>query len=107
MSELGKLTRRISFQAPTTTKTGQGAPVKSFAHSFYAWASRVQTGSGNEQYINDRLVSPYNFRYTIHHQGALNETMRIVDEGVQYNILSVTPDDRKMFTDVFVEKVTE
>lgn len=92
---------------PTTTKSEMGAPVKGFAHSFYAWASRVQTGSGNEQFVNDRLVTPYNFRYRTHYQSRINETMRIVDEGVTYNILSLTPDDMKMFVEIFVEKVTE
>lgn len=107
MGKVGNMNRRVSFQVPNTTKTGQGAPLKAFVHSFYAWTSRVQTGSGNETYINDRLVSPYNYRYTTHYQSAINETMRIVDEGVSYNILSLTPDDRKMFVDIFVEKVTE
>ena len=101
------MTRRVSFQVPTTTKTAMGAPQKGFAHSFYAWVSRVQVGSGNEQYINNRLVSPYNFRYHAHYQSAINETMRIADDGVSYNILSIIPDDRKMFVDIFVEKVTE
>jgi SPP1 family predicted phage head-tail adaptor len=101
------MNRRVSFQVPTTVRTGMGAPQKGFAHSFYAWVSREQLGSGNEQYVNDRLVSPYNFRYHTHYQGSINETMRIVDDSVSYNILSVTPDDMKMFIDIIVEKVTE
>lgn len=103
----GKLTRRVSFQVPTTARTEMGAPQKGFAHSFYAWCSREQMGDGNEQYVNERLVLPYRFRYRAHYQSAINETMRIVDNSVSYNILSVNPVEMNMFIDIIVEKVTE
>jgi SPP1 family predicted phage head-tail adaptor len=103
----GTFDRKVSFCTPVNTKTGMGAASKLFVHSFYAWANRVQVGSGNEQYINDRLVSPYNYKYQVHYKSGINETMRIIDNSVSYNILSITPDERKIFLDVFVEKVME
>lgn len=109
MGTIGKMNRRVSFQVATTAKTGMGAAQKGFAHSFSAWVSREQLGAGNEQYVNDRLVSPYSFRYRANYRNKswINETMRIVDDTEIFNILSVTSDDMKIFTDMIVEKVTE
>lgn len=107
MDSTAKMNRRVSFQVPSTGRTGMGAPQKGFAHSFYAWVSREQIGSGNEQYINDRLLSPYSFKYKAHFQKSINETMRIVDDSVTYNILSITPDDLRMFVEIITEKIAE
>lgn len=106
---IGLFSRKISLCVATTTKTAMGAPAKGFSHSFYMKASREQVGSGNEQYINNRLVSPYNYKYRTHYKSRelINETMRIIDDSETFNILSVTPDDFKMFLEIFVEKVTE
>ena len=103
------MNRRISFEVPTTGKTAMGAPQKGFAFLFFAWASRKQNGTGNEQYITDRLVSPYGYTYRTYYRDRIwiNETMRIVEDGVSYNILSLNRDDLKIFLDIIVEKVTE
>lgn len=101
---IGNLSRRVSFQVAVNGKTPGGAPVKSFVHSFYAWCSREKS-EGGEQYSNQRLVVPYGYKYRAHYQSSINETMRIVDDGVSYNILSVDRDG--LFTDITAEKVTE
>lgn len=109
MAEIANMNRKISFEVPTTVKTAMGAPQKGFVFSFYAWASRKQIGTGNEQYVNDRLISPYGYSYRTHYRNRswINETMRIVDDGIVYNILSINPDELKMFIDIIVEKITE
>ncbi len=107
MGNPGTFNRKVSFQVPTTTKTSMGAPQKGFAHSFYAYCSRVATGNNNEQYVNNRLVVPGRFLYRTHYKSTIDETMRIADESVNYNILQATPDDMKMFIDIIAEKVTE
>ena len=104
MEKIGKYDRHVSFQVPTTTKTSGGGVQKGFAHSFYAWCGREVISEGNEQYINDRLLTPYRFRYRTHYQVGMNETMRIVDDSVSYNVLSCMPDPRKMFIDLVVER---
>jgi head-tail adaptor len=109
MGSMSNMNRRVSFQVPTTARTDMGAPQKGFAHSFYAWVSRQLVGTGNEQFVNDRLISPYVFKYHAHYRNRslINETMRIVDDSETFNILSINPDDMKMFIDIFVDKVTE
>jgi len=108
MSELvGKYDRMVSFQAATTTKSSMGAPVKTYAHSFYAWCSRNQVGEGNEQYLNDRLANPYRFVYKTHFRSDINETMQLVDASVKYNILSCMPTGMNMFIEIVVEKIIE
>jgi SPP1 family predicted phage head-tail adaptor len=104
MGEVGNMDRRVSFQVATTTKTSGGAPQKTFAHSFYAWCSREMVGDGSEQYVNDRLVSPYRYKYKTHDRDDINETMRIIDGSVTYNILAVNPVG--LFIEILVEKVT-
>jgi head-tail adaptor len=104
MGVIGNMDRRVSFQVVTSTKTAGGAPQKTFAHSFYGWCSREQLGDGSESYANDRLVSPYRYRYKTHDRSDIDETMRIVDDSVTYNILAVNPVG--LFIEILVEKVT-
>lgn len=96
--------RRCSFLVVTSTKTAGGAPSKSFAHSFYAWCSREMLGDGSESYANERLVSPYRYRYKTHNRTDINETMRLSDDSVTYNILAVDP--AGLFIEILVEKIT-
>lgn len=104
MGEIGNMDRRVSFQVVTSGKTGGGSVQKTFAHSFYAWCSREQVGDGSEQYANDRLVSPYRYKYKTHDRDDIEETMRIVDGSATYNILAVNAVG--LFIEILVEKVT-
>jgi len=104
MGEIGKMDRRVSFQVVANTKTSGGAPKKTFTHSFYGWCSRQMIGDGSEQYANDRLVSQYRYRYKTHKRDDVDETMRIVDASVTYEILAVNPVG--LFIEILVEKVT-
>jgi len=104
MGIIGDMDRRVSFQVATTTKTAGGSPQKTFAHSFYAWCSRERIGDGGERYSNDRLVSPYSYKYRTHDRSDVDETMRLVDDSVNYNILAVDPVG--LFIEILVEKIT-
>ncbi len=104
MGMIGDMDRRVSFRVVTSGKTGGGGIQKTFAHSFYAWCSREQVGDGSEQYNNDRLVSPYRYKYKTHTRSDIDETMRIVDSSVTYDILAVNP--AGLFIEILVEKVT-
>jgi hypothetical protein len=61
-------------------------------------------GEGGEQYINQRLVSPYRYKYKTHDRSDIDETMRIVDAAATYNILAVNPVG--LFIEILVEKIT-
>lgn len=106
MLDPGTFDRKVSFTVPTTTVSAMGAPSKVFVHSFYMWMSREQL-AGSEQTINNRVVVPTKFTYRGHYNSAINETLQIIDGGINYNILSVNPIERNMFIEVTVEKLIE
>jgi hypothetical protein len=103
----GTFDRKISFCIPATTKTGMGAPLKSFVHSFYLYMSREPAPVTPEQYVNARLVVPGRYLYRGHYNAAINETYQIVDGVVKYNIISVNAIERNMFIEIITEKITE
>ena len=105
MEDVGKLDRYLSFCSATTTKTKGGAPQKGFAHSFYCWCSRTSVGEGSEQYLNERLANPYKYIYRTHYRDDVDETMRIIDDGFSYNILSIHPDG--IMLEILAERVIE
>jgi hypothetical protein len=107
MANPGTYDRKVSFRAVTITKSGMGAPVKIYSHSFFMWMSREQPLTDQEQYINNRLVVPTRYTYRGHNNSAINETMQLVDANVKYNILSINPVQMNMFIEILVEKITE
>jgi head-tail adaptor len=108
MGIVGKMDRRIEVKAPVKTKSPQGGTVNSFAHLCYRQASRVLAGDSPEAFQNNRLVVATRYKYRTHLSSAINETMRIVDENIQYNILQVSADpENSLFIEILAEKVTE
>ena len=105
MGEIGKMDRRIDITTPTTTKSGMGAPAKSFVHLRYAQASRELIGDSPESYVNNRLVVSKRYKYKIHICSDVDETMRITDDSEVFNILSVN--ETGLFIEMLVEKVVE
>ena len=106
MGDIGVMNRMIEIVEPTTTKSSMGAPVKSFAHLTYLWAERTKVTEVPEQYVDNRLVVPSRYKYKVHYSSALDETMRIVDDSINYNILSL---DRiyPLFLEIIAERITE
>jgi head-tail adaptor len=108
MGTIGNMTRRIEVKTPAKSKTPQGAAINTFAHLFYRMASRVMAGDSPEGFTNNRIVISTRYKYRMHATSAINETMRIVDDGIQYNILQVAPDpENALFIEILAEKVTE
>jgi head-tail adaptor len=107
MGTPGDFDRFITIQSVTTTKTGMGAPVKTYSTWKQVYASRKQSAPGIEQYVNERLITPYRWLYKIYFVTGIDETMRIVDSGIYYNILSINPVEHNTFIEIIVEKITE
>jgi len=97
---------KIEIQEPTTTKSSMGAPVKSFAHLTYLWAERNNVTEVPEQYVDNRIVVPSRYKYRVHFTSSLDETMRIVDDSINYNILSLDRVDT-LFLEIIAERITE
>jgi SPP1 family predicted phage head-tail adaptor len=108
MGQIGKMDRRIEIKHPVKTKSGQGAAINTFAHLFYRMASRVMVGDSPEAFQNNRITISTRFKYTLNVTSAINETMRLVDDSIQYNILQVMPAaDNKLFIEILAERITE
>ena len=100
--------RRVQVLAPVTTKTGMGAPQKAFQHFRYIMVKRSTAGDDPESYVNNKLVVAPRYKYLAHAATDINETMRIVDDGVTCNIVRVMPDaDDDKFIEILAEKVVE
>lgn len=108
MGKLGDMKRKVEITSPVTTKSAMGAPQKSFAHLRYLMASREAAGENPESYVNNRLVVAKRYVYRAHVATDIDETMRLTDDSIVYNILSVNPDpDNDLFIEMLVEKVVE
>jgi head-tail adaptor len=105
MGEIGRMDRRVEVKKPTTTTSAMGAPQKAWAHLCYLQASREPVGESLESYVNNRLVVATRFKYKTHIRTDINETMRLVDDSVIYNILAVNTTG--LFIEILVEKVVE
>lgn len=105
-ADIGSFDRKVSFQACTSGKTASGGVQKTYAHSFYMNMSREQL-SGEETFLNSRVMLPTRYRYCGHYKAAVNETMQIVDDAIKYNIVSVNPLKGRVFMEVIAERITE
>jgi head-tail adaptor len=106
-ADISSFTRKVDFKTVVSTKSGMGGPTKTYTHSFYWWMSRQQATSSQEQYVNSRIIIPGRYTYRGHYKSTINETMQLVDGSEKFNIVQVNPDDRKLFIEIIVEKITE
>jgi hypothetical protein len=102
----GTFNRKVSFAEPRIDKSSMGAPKKYYVHSFFMYVSRQQSGSGQEQPMNNRMVVPTRYIYRTHYKAEIDETLQIVDEGIKYNILAIDRVERG-FVEIIAEKITE
>jgi len=108
MGKIGDMSRKVEITNPVNTKSAMGAPKKSFAHFAWLWTSRKAVGDNPEGFVNERLVYAPRYKYKSHYFFGINETMRLVDDGITYNILSADMDpDDKLFIEILVERVVE
>jgi len=107
MGTPGNFDRYITIQSVTSGKSSMGAPTKTYSTWKQVFASRKQSAPGTEQYINNRIVTPYRWVYMTHYVSGMDESMRILDSEIYYNILSLNPDDLKVFIEIETEKITE
>lgn len=108
MGKLGDMKRKVEVTHPVTSKSAMGAPQKTFAHLRYLVVSRIAAGDIPEGYVNNRLVTPKRYKYRAHIAADIDETMRLTDNGIVFNILSVDVDpEDKLFIEILAEKVTE
>jgi head-tail adaptor len=108
MGVVGKMDRKIEIMTPVKTKSSQGATINTFAHLCYRYASRMPEGNSPESFQNNRLTAITRYRYKLNVTLTINETMRLIDDTLIYNILEVRPEpDNKLFIEILAERVME
>lgn len=88
---IGKLDKRVTFQAYTLASDGIGGQVKTWANlatNPTVWAS-VLAGSGREAFLEDRTTATAMVMFTIRNRDDLDERMRIQWDGETYNIREI------------------
>ena len=110
MIDPGKLDRRIVVQQPTDSKDGFGGITRTWATYVTRWASVTYTKKAGEQYEIDRKTSIYTVLFIIRSDSGtrgINEKMRIVYEGMLYDIRAVSEradEFRKMYLTIEAEQ---
>ena len=86
-----RMDQRVTFQVPTLTSDGGGGNVAAWADvpsTPTVWA-RVMPKSGREGMTEDRVSASTVYEITIRNRSDIDERMRIVWLGENYNIRSV------------------
>lgn len=91
MARPGALNERITFQEAALTADGGGGSTKAWADlasTPTVWAF-PKARSGKEMFDSERETATSFVNFTIRNRSDLNETMRIVWRGVNYNIRDI------------------
>jgi SPP1 family predicted phage head-tail adaptor len=86
--EPGRLRHLITIEAPVSTQNAYGEPVVTWSDFASVYASREDL-TGRELFAAQQVKAELTTRFTIRYLAGLSETMRIVLDGVYYDIQSV------------------
>lgn len=90
----GKLDRRVTVQARTSTRDAEGSAVDAFATEATIWAQKVQT-TGSEARRAGSLRAETDLVLRIRYRSTLTEQHRLVFEGRTYDIVSIVEEGRR------------
>jgi len=99
--QAGKLRHRITIEAPTGTQNKYGEPVEGWAPFAEVYASREDL-TGREQFLAQQVKADVTTRFVVRYLDGVSAKMRILSDGVSYNIESVADPDGKRRTLVIV-----
>lgn len=99
----GDLTEKIAFQAETRTPDGMGGFTSGWATSFEDWAEAAPLYvSESDRQGAQRNVTQY--RFTLYRRNDVTEQMRILWEGVSYNIRGIRREGaQRLFMEIIAE----
>lgn len=87
----GKMNERVTIQAYIETSDGGGGTTKAWANlakNPTVWAA-VTAKAGREAVVSDRITATMTTLFTIRNRTDLDETMRIVWRGSNFNIRGI------------------
>lgn len=91
----GRLNRRISIQQRSTSQDSLGQPVETWTEVAEVWADCRSTNGLSfikESMVADATSTMARYSFRIRYRTGLNESMRVVYDSVNYNIIAVMPD---------------
>ena len=86
--EIGKLNKRITFQSFTTITNDYGFEIQEWADYTTVWAS-ANNLNGREYFAAQAVQAEKTVKFTIRYNKNINESMRIIFEGNNYDISSI------------------
>lgn len=103
----GRMDQRITLQRCTETADGAGGVTRAWANLLRdpsPWAS-VSAKAGGENLNEGRVNAAYTVAFTIYNRSDLSEKDRIVWQGENYNIRSVSRlGDRQQYLTIIAER---
>ena len=97
----GDMDRMVLLKQPVKSKTKAGAPDNTYSTYDTVWAKR-EAMNISEELAGRRISVLEKYRYTIYYDSGVNESFRLVDDSVNYNILSVDPLKGKIFMELIL-----
>lgn len=85
--KLGKLDKRAAFQSETRTPDGMGGNSRTWATDFTLWA-QLKPKAGREVLTGTQQVHVQTNELVIRYRTDITTAMRVIIEGVTYNIQS-------------------
>lgn len=104
--QAGRLNRRVTLQAPSTTQDELGQPIPGWTDVATVWGD-IRLKSGLESIKAGSPVSTVQASIRIRYRAGVTAGMRVVHNLVAYNIVAVMPDlSGREFIDLACEQVT-
>lgn len=96
--QAGAMDVLVSLQSYSETiDTNTGEKLQTWTEYAKAWAQRVEQESGNEQVNADRREHKQIVYYTIRFNSAVSVKHRIVDAGLNHNIVNIANIARNLY----------
>ncbi len=98
----GELDRRILIKTSTEAPDGAGQPVKTWTTLATVWAKRSDV-KGQERFAAQQRLATRTTTYRIRWRSGLDETLRVVDVGVTYEVTGVAGNYRQGWAELSCE----
>lgn len=107
MDDVGRMTERVTIQAPTSTADGAGGAVQGWADlaSTPTVYAAVKAGAGREVFADDRTGAQSSVQFTIRNRSDIDERNRLIWRGEAYNVREVRREGaRPIFLRIIAER---
>lgn len=98
---IGQLRDQLTIQAETATIDDYGAEKLTWTKEATVYCSVKQSRTGNaESFVGDQQIVFQLLEFTIRHRASLTEKKQVLYSGKTYDIITIMPDPRKVFTTI-------